>query len=863
MQVPPEIASTYPGEVLEGRDEELRRVRDAISLRRPVVVSGVAGIGKSTLVSAIVAEHPGARVGQSLPALTHRAHHPLLHAFGWTNVPGGTPSVSAAVRAASDQGDLVVLEDLQWADAGTLEVIAELAGERAMLCTVQEGSPNADAVLHLIEAVGGVMVELGPLEASVVAAAVRATKPDLLQGEVRRVVDAAAGNPLVAEVLAASTDGATSGRPGGHSKVLMAALARQSPAARATLFALGAAPGPLPVALLAEVDGLERAGLVRRTGDERCELVNQIFGSPELLRVGESERREVFARLASLADLSTHQRSEYLLAAGQPSAAMEAALLAAGGPTSRADQASALLTAAQAAVELHAAGLLPDDELHPLVVGAARALNDSTRFADAHQLLVPAVLEGPLELEAVVEWLRAAIGTGDRRLAVKVVRAHAAVIDEAEGSDGARARGLRNMVVPAVSSGVDLLRLAQEQRGSATSSTQRAQAAVMAGLSSYPVDIDESMAWFRVAREEAAASGALASELDATRNLVSVQIALGRHEEARQLARAAEARAAEAGERSWSIEFRTLEMLSRFYDDGDHDETLSWLSYVRTAPVRLETRAMATGVLATLLADRGAVRRSAEVLEPWMAQDRLECLEPFSQAFLAWGAAQRSWIIGDLAATIRIARWVTETVPPGYPSLAGTQVVWRWAEYESGVAITAPDPVGGLLDCSTIEAGAIDLLADGRPADAAEVFLAAAESWRPILWRCTLRCRWAAGHALSLAGDRRAARSLLESVDAELDRSGVPALRTRVVASLRSTDRSPTTTSPGPRGSSLLTSQERKVMLLVVEGLTSNEIARRLGIAPSTVNTHVRSAKHKLGARTRIEAAAMVGLQVD
>jgi DNA-binding CsgD family transcriptional regulator len=61
----------------------------------------------------------------------------------------------------------------------------------------------------------------------------------------------------------------------------------------------------------------------------------------------------------------------------------------------------------------------------------------------------------------------------------------------------------------------------------------------------------------------------------------------------------------------------------------------------------------------------------------------------------------------------------------------------------------------------------------------------------------------------------------------------------------------------------LLTSQEHKVLLLVVEGLTSNEIARRLGIAPSTVNTHVRSAKHKLGARTRIEAAAMVGLQVD
>jgi DNA-binding CsgD family transcriptional regulator len=52
-------------------------------------------------------------------------------------------------------------------------------------------------------------------------------------------------------------------------------------------------------------------------------------------------------------------------------------------------------------------------------------------------------------------------------------------------------------------------------------------------------------------------------------------------------------------------------------------------------------------------------------------------------------------------------------------------------------------------------------------------------------------------------------------------------------------------------------------MLLVVEGLTSDEIARRLGIASSTVNSHVRAAKRKLGARTRIEAAAMVGLRAS
>jgi DNA-binding CsgD family transcriptional regulator len=40
-------------------------------------------------------------------------------------------------------------------------------------------------------------------------------------------------------------------------------------------------------------------------------------------------------------------------------------------------------------------------------------------------------------------------------------------------------------------------------------------------------------------------------------------------------------------------------------------------------------------------------------------------------------------------------------------------------------------------------------------------------------------------------------------------------------------------------------------------GLSSAEISERLGISRSTVETHIRSAKAKLGARTRRQAAAM------
>ncbi len=56
-----------------------------------------------------------------------------------------------------------------------------------------------------------------------------------------------------------------------------------------------------------------------------------------------------------------------------------------------------------------------------------------------------------------------------------------------------------------------------------------------------------------------------------------------------------------------------------------------------------------------------------------------------------------------------------------------------------------------------------------------------------------------------------------------------------------------------------LTPRERQVLELVALGCNSTEIARRLGIRPATVRTHVEHARSKLGARTRAEAVARIG----
>jgi DNA-binding CsgD family transcriptional regulator len=57
-------------------------------------------------------------------------------------------------------------------------------------------------------------------------------------------------------------------------------------------------------------------------------------------------------------------------------------------------------------------------------------------------------------------------------------------------------------------------------------------------------------------------------------------------------------------------------------------------------------------------------------------------------------------------------------------------------------------------------------------------------------------------------------------------------------------------------GVDLLTAREREVMRCVVEGLTTNEIARRLWIQPGTARKHLEHVYGKLGVRSRTAALA-------
>lgn len=55
-----------------------------------------------------------------------------------------------------------------------------------------------------------------------------------------------------------------------------------------------------------------------------------------------------------------------------------------------------------------------------------------------------------------------------------------------------------------------------------------------------------------------------------------------------------------------------------------------------------------------------------------------------------------------------------------------------------------------------------------------------------------------------------------------------------------------------------LSRRELEVLELLADGLNGQAIAERLFLSPETVRTHVRNATSKLGARTRVQAVAMV-----
>lgn len=94
---------------------------------------------------------------------------------------------------------LLVLEDVQWADPQTVEVVSRLVGRARMVITCRDRSS--------LPAVPGLAVfEIQPLRPRAAQALVRRLHPELDEHRRRQLVGAAAGNPLLLNALVAGMD---------------------------------------------------------------------------------------------------------------------------------------------------------------------------------------------------------------------------------------------------------------------------------------------------------------------------------------------------------------------------------------------------------------------------------------------------------------------------------------------------------------------------------------------------------------------------------------------------------------------------------------------------------------------------------
>lgn len=61
--------------------------------------------------------------------------------------------------------------------------------------------------------------------------------------------------------------------------------------------------------------------------------------------------------------------------------------------------------------------------------------------------------------------------------------------------------------------------------------------------------------------------------------------------------------------------------------------------------------------------------------------------------------------------------------------------------------------------------------------------------------------------------------------------------------------------APAPQALVELTPREKDVVRMIAEGKSNKMVGNKLGISEGTVKTHVKSLLHKIGARSRVEAA--------
>ena len=813
-----------------GRETILRTIGEHLVNGQIPQVTGVTGSGKSTVLRTFAAR--STRPTLEISGVRGLERRP----FGALDVLAGNPAAEVGDRLqwlkSRAEGTVVIVDELQWLDGASLDLLFEIAASTPLVTAGRNPTSRpGPRVRHLP------LMPLGPDDSQLV---VRSLAPRLEDDEVAGLVRTCVGHPGLLCALAGAGDGELQA-------LTVSILADCDPLERTALVMLAVAKQPLALeALGVEEDQVEGNPLLRTAGAGVVELRHPLLAMMVAKVAGTRAMDDAHRRLPAVAAASS-SRIERSLPLPDPSDPGPEARPVIRLPKTPIEQAAELEqrlrsggTDASVPAVLVATAWL--DARRPV---QAQALVDefSGRFTEAEAAWIlagSAWLQGQIELvdQLVEQGLRSA---GHEDWILGELEQLAARVDLEVRYDALAA------IVHADRSVAHLERIGRSTAGPLAT---RCRAEMLAGRDGSAMALSEAV--------EAAES---AGDTDGAIHLIRAQFAslafFGHPTEAEAALSLLEQLAVRHQRHGDLVSAKAIRAGLALFLHGDAVRADRLCRELEGEPLSHRAGSYLIAVRGIALADTGRLRMAERLLHSELKRATSPATRAAVHAALAEiHLAGANYRLAAEHAAIAIADG-----PPVAPVIINAFAAQAWARLGLGEPVVAPagEAPYPAVAGATLEIRAIASWTTGDAASASTGFTRAASVWRPYNRRGELRCRWAAALTLAEAGQE------MDAVDALLLLDEDRALPTWMGDVVRSSLRrlGVARRLAAEAGASTITRRERQVLELAGHGYSARRIAEQFRLSESTVNSIVRSASLRLGARSRLHASAINAGRID